>query len=157
MDVTTMQSITSLVNKLKTDFPQFTFKVGTEFRWAPNEATLYFDAISDDRASLLHELSHAILDHQHYSRDIQLIEYEQAAWYYAQAKLSQRYEIVIDQEQIEASIDTYRDWLHARSTCPHCDATGVQVKLRLYSCLACSTKWQVNDARICELRRRIVT
>jgi len=151
-----MLSTISLVSKLKADFPQFRFIEGEEFRWAPNEAAIYFDATSSDTASLLHELSHAILDHRQYSRDIQLIEFEQAAWQYAQTVLSEHYAVSISQDNIDTSLDTYRDWLHARSQCPYCKATGLQVKSRLYSCLACTTKWRVNDARVCELRRVVV-
>jgi len=151
-----MPSTTSLVSKLRADFPQFHFAEGEEFRWSPNETTVYFDPTSRDTASLLHELSHAILDHRQYSRDIQLIELEQAAWQYARGTLSERYKVAISQDHIDYSLDTYRDWLHARSQCPHCKATGLQIKSHLYSCLACSTKWRVNNARVCELRRVVV-
>jgi hypothetical protein len=155
MDVIIMLSITSLVDRLRADFPQFHFAAGEEFRWSPPETTVYFKEHSTDTSSLLHELSHALLGHNHYIRDIQLIEFEQAAWNYAKTDLSRRYGIEIDIEQVEDSLDTYRDWLHARSICPACGATGLQIKSHIYSCLACSTKWQVNDARVCGLRRTV--
>lgn len=151
-----MPSTTSLITKLQTDFPLFLFATGDAFHWAPHEKTVYYPADSSDIASLLHELSHAILDHQQFTRDIQLVEYEQAAWHHAVEVLSPRYHIAIDSEQVETSLDTYRDWLHARSRCPQCDATGLQTKQHIYSCLSCHAKWHVNDARVCELRRTII-
>lgn len=152
-----MPSITSLIIKLKADFPQFQFIQGETFQWSPHKMTVYYQSNSSDSAALLHELSHAILGHQRFTRDIQLVEYEQAAWHHAQEALAPRYHIDIVEDMVQASLDTYRDWLHSRSRCPGCGATGLQIKQQLYSCVACHTKWHVNDARICELRRTIVT
>lgn len=152
-----MLSISSLLVKLGADFPQFQFISGKEFRWAPHENAVYYLIGSDNIAALLHELSHAVLNHQAYARDIQLIEYEQAAWQYAKTVLGMRYKIEISQDHIEDSLDTYREWLHARSSCPECSATGIQIKQNLYSCLACHSKWRVNDARTCQLQRTILT
>lgn len=151
-----MLSTTSLVGKLQANFPQFQFHPGGEFRWSPKGNTIYYQPESQDLASLLHELSHALLEHQNYTRDIQLLSYEQAAWQYAKQNLSSIYDVTISSTQIEESLNTYRDWLHARSTCPQCNATGLQIKHHLYSCLACRSQWQVNDARICELRRVLI-
>lgn len=114
---------------------------------------VFYDQTAVDHASLLHELAHAILDHKTYARDIELIELERDAWTHAQATLAPTYNIAIGTNQIEDALDTYRDWLHARSTCPNCQATGVQTERNAYKCLACLSKWRVNDARICALRR----
>jgi len=148
-----MQSITSLVTRLAEDFPAFRFKASDEFHWSPDNSTIYFDPSSGDTASLLHELSHAQLSHHRYTRDIQLIEMERDAWNHAKTMLSQKYDIIIDDDLIEDSMDTYRDWLHARSRCPECSATGIQVKKYEYKCIGCGVHWKVNDARICSLRR----
>lgn len=155
MDATTMRS-TNLLTKLQANFPQFHFATGESFHWSPQDSTIYHPDGSADAAALLHELAHAILGHKQYSRDIELIQFEQAAWHHAKEVLALQYEVTIDSNQIEDALDTYRDWLHARSTCPHCKATGLQVKHRLYSCFVCRTKWRVNDARVCELRRFVV-
>lgn len=148
-----MPSTTLLAAKLQQDFPLFTFTHGDEFRWSPQDKTIYYDTTSDDCPSLLHELAHAALNHTEYAKDIELIEMERDAWAYANTPLSATYSINIDDQIIQDSLDTYRDWLHARSTCPHCQATGVQVKKNQYKCLACNTQWRVNDARVCALRR----
>jgi hypothetical protein len=152
-----MPSITSLATKLQTDFPRFGFVASHEFRWSPKERTIFYDQDSSDQASLLHELSHAILDHREYARDIELIELERDAWTYARETLAHTYDASIDSEQSEDALDTYRDWLHARSICPGCLATGLQTKKNEYKCILCTTKWRVNDARICALRRYKIT
>jgi hypothetical protein len=148
-----MPLITSLATKLQADFPAFTFVSDTNFRWSPDEKVILYDQASEDLSSLLHELSHAILDHKRYARDIQLIELERNAWSYARDVLADTYSVAIDIDQIEDALDTYRDWLHARSICPGCLATGIQTKKNEYRCIICATTWRVNDARICALRR----
>jgi hypothetical protein len=153
MDAIIMPSITSLVAKLQADFPQFTFSGNDEFRWSPRNATIFYDQQSDDAASLFHEAAHALLHHSDYTRDVTLIEMESKAWEYAQQTLAPSYNFVIDQNESDDALDTYRDWLHARSTCPHCKATGLQTATHEYKCLACLAKWRVNDARSCALRR----
>lgn len=153
MDATTTPSITSLAAKLQAEYPAYHFVEGREFRWSPQEKTIFYDGSSDDLSSLLHELAHAILGHSDYLRDIELIAMERAAWEYAANSLAPHHNASITPDTIEDALDTYRDWLHARSTCPHCGATGVQIKDHLYRCITCFTQWRVNDARSCALRR----
>lgn len=148
-----MPSTTSLANNLQRDFPAFIFKVSDTFRWSPQEKTIFYDQTSDDCASVLHELAHAVLQHENYTKDIALIEMERDAWQHAVTTLAPQYKVTIDDSVVQDSLDTYRDWLHARSTCPNCKATGVQTKKNQYKCLLCATRWRVNDARICALRR----
>lgn len=148
-----MPSIPSLVSKLQTDFPELTFLPDQTFKWSPHESTITYIENSNDTASLLHEMGHAVLGHEYYTKDIELIEMERDAWEYARSALSERYHTHIDGDVIQQALDTYREWLHARSTCPHCQATGVQSIKNHYKCVACQGKWRVNDARICALRR----
>lgn len=148
-----MPSISSLVNKLKGDFTQFSFAASDDFHWSPTDTTVYYVAGSTDSASLLHELAHAVLDHKDYAKDITLLEMEREAWSYASRQLGPTYGVAIADTDVEAALDTYRDWLHARSTCPSCHAVGVQTSKHHYSCVACHEKWRVNDARVCALRR----
>ncbi|HEU5122261.1 MAG TPA: hypothetical protein VFT59_05455 [Candidatus Saccharimonadales bacterium] len=155
MDVTTMHSITSLANKLRGDFPAFSFIQSDEFRWSPLEKTVYFKPDPAEPESLLHELAHALLSHEDFTRDIQLIEMERDAWESAKKQLAPHYNVEITDDHIQDALDTYRSWLHARSTCPACSATGVQSRKYHYRCLVCSTQWKVNDARLCALRRYV--
>jgi len=148
-----MPSITSLIVKLQKDYPKLTFAEGDDFRWSPADKAIIYRKDSDDAASLLHELSHAILGHENYKKDISLIEMERDAWHNAKEITAPLYDEVITDEIIEEALDSYRDWLHARSICPACQATGIQTKKGEYRCLACRTQWRVNEARVCELRR----
>ena len=153
MDATITPSIISLVARLQTDYPNYLFQNSLEFRWSPQEKTIFYDIKANDTASLLHELAHCLLGHTEYQRDVELITMERAAWNYACKILAPTYETIITIEQIEDALDTYRNWLHARSTCPHCQATGLQIKDYTYRCFSCFTQWRVNDARACALRR----
>ncbi len=148
-----MRSITSLASRLQADFPQFAFVASDGFRWSPKMQTVFYDEASGDQAALLHELAHALLGHEGYTRDVALLELERDAWAHAQEVLAGTYDIIIDADQTEDALDTYRDWLHARSLCPGCHATGIQVKQNEYKCIVCMTRWRVNDARACALRR----
>jgi len=148
-----MPSTSSLVNTLQRDFPQFIFTAANDFRWSTVEQRIFYTSNLNNDPYLLHELAHGLLNHSHYKRDIQLLEMERDAWNYATSTLSKRYSIQIEEEVVQDSLDSYRDWLHARSTCPYCTAVGIQTHIKQYSCLACNRKWLVNDARACALRR----
>lgn len=147
-----MPSTVSLIPRLKVDYPQFRFKQADSFLWSPSEQTIYYTIEDTGYGFLLHELSHGLLGHADYTYDVELIAMERAAWDKA-VELAKEYGIVIDDDSIQSTLDTYRDWLHARSTCPACEATGLQIKKRLYTCPACRHTWRVNEARICGLRR----
>lgn len=151
-----MPSTNLLISALKQDFPTVSFVQGGAFRWLPKERTIYYGD-AKDTSSLLHEVAHADLGHDEYKLDIELIKMEREAWSHASAVLAPKYKIEIDQDQIDIMLDTYRNWLHNRSLCPSCEATGIQVGERQYTCLACTSSWRVNEARTCALRRYIAT
>mgnify|MGYP001616553180 CR=1 FL=1 len=149
-----MRSTHWLLDQLQTDYPQFVFETANEFWWSAAKRTIYLDPQAPhSQAFSLHELSHALLDHQGYEYDIDLIKLERDAWEHAQIALAPLYDLVIDDQTIQNNLDTYRDWLHARSTCPDCQATGLQSKEQHYRCIACGQTWRVNEARLCALRR----
>jgi len=152
MDATTMPSTPLLITQLKKAYPQFEFLPGTGYAWSPINRVVYFKENGDQDALLLHELSHALLDHTDYTRDIELLAMERAAWDTALA-LAPTYGAAVDEETAQTTLDSYRDWLHARSTCPACQATGLQTKKKTYTCVACRHTWDVNEARICGLKR----
>jgi hypothetical protein len=147
-----MPSTNSLINQLKRDYPQFHFKESSRFLWSPSENTVYYTASPDTSSFLLHELSHGLLNHVEYDRDVELVAMERAAWDKA-VELGREYATAISNDTVESTLDSYRDWLHARSCCPHCRANGLQIKRNIYNCLACGHSWKVNEARICSLRR----
>lgn len=149
-----MPLIRSTVKKLQRDYPEYHFEPATGFWWSAAKGTIFYDPNAPDSDSYtLHELSHALLGHSGYDRDVELLKLERDAWEYAKTTLGKRYGAPISEEIIQENLDTYREWLHARSRCPECETTGLQSKSSLYRCLACGQQWRVNEARLCALRR----
>lgn len=159
MVVTTMESIISLIRQLKSaklataEGKTISYQQGDGFRWDPNRLCIFYDP-ADNSASqlLLHELGHALLGHARYARDIKLLELERAAWDKA-IILGSEYAVTIPEDTVEDHLDTYRDWLHARSLCPYCSTTGIQSASSHYTCPSCQQTWRVNEARTCGLKR----
>jgi hypothetical protein len=147
-----MPSTHSLLEVLRSDYPQFEFLLATQAHWSPDSRTIFYSTETSP-AELLHELAHALLDHKKYRRDVELIKIERDAWDHAAYRLAPMYAITIDEEIVETALDSYRDWLHTRSACPSCNATGIQSSHHTYRCLACQTIWSVNEAKTCALRR----
>lgn len=143
----------SLLNQLKTTYPTVTFVESDDFQWSPRLNTVEFDPAHELADSLLlHEVGHSILNHNDYSKDVTLLSMETDAWEAAK-KIAPDVQVPIDDDDVQDHLDTYRDWLHARSTCPRCEANGYQNGVRLYACVACGHSWRVNEARTCALRR----
>lgn len=153
MDATTMPSLSSLVATLKTRHPAFSFTEAEHFSWSPTEQTILYSATEPNaRLLLLHELSHALLGHSEYRRDVELLAMETAAWEEARVR-AKELGVEPDEDVAQDHLDTYREWLHARSTCPNCSANGYQIDALRYECPACTHRWRVNEARVCALRR----
>ena len=149
-----MPSTPSLIKRATEQFPNFRFESGDHFAWQPATTTVIYDE-SDPHfeARLLHEIGHATLGHASYERDIDLIACERDAWQSARLELSPLFNVEISGEVIHHDMDSYRDWLHARSSCPHCQSNGIQIAKREYKCVTCLRTWRVNEAKNCQLRR----
>lgn len=153
-----MPSTPSLIESIEAAYPHFTLTEGERFEWQPESSTIiYDDGDPLFEARLLHELGHATLKHTTYERDIDLIAMERDAWSAARMDHAPRFGITIDGDTIHHDMDTYRDWLHARSTCPHCSSSGIQTKKHEYTCVTCRKVWRVNEAKHCQLRRYRLT
>ncbi len=137
-----------LVRLLKRDYPQFTFVVGETLCWSPAGDKIFYQNTDSESAmsGLLHELAHATLNHQTYTSDLDLLQKEIAAWQHA-LSLANAYTITIDPNHAEDCLDTYRDWLHKRSTCPICHNNGMQQQPTSYNCLNCGHTWHVSASR----------
>lgn len=148
---------TNWLEALRATYPDISFIDSDEFRWSPDSSTVYAGPLDSDNGLylLLHETGHALAGHKTYTQDIHLLKLEREAWEIAKKKLAPQFETDIPDEFIEDALDTYRDWLYARSLCPLCSSSGVQEDEHHYRCLACSAGWKVNDARQCQLRRYI--
>ncbi len=152
-----MQPTKELLSRLRADHPDITIVVGDDFKWSESEQTLMVTNNPHANVYVLHELAHGILKHTDFSLDIELIRQEREAWDYARSALGPRYGVSIDEDLVEEALDTYRQWMHARSLCPTCGLTALQTKTSTYVCVNCRCSWRPNDARRYALRRYKLT
>ncbi|MGD8374094.1 MAG: hypothetical protein PVI21_04575 [Candidatus Woesebacteria bacterium] len=142
-----MQLNKLLLDKLAKDYPNFVFIEGKSFKWSPKTKTITFCSTEPNSAWLiLHEIAHALLGHDSFSANINLVKCESAAWHYAKNKLQNNYKISISDDYIQDCLDTYRDWLHSKSLCPACGQTGIQTKKNTYSCINCRYSWLIDES-----------
>jgi len=139
-----------LIRKLRQDFSQFTFAEAAVASWSPERQQISYKYEDTEVAAwtMLHELGHALLQHRSFASDIDLLQKEVAAWERAR-RIAGDYGIHIHDEHIQQCLDTYRDWLHKRSTCPTCRSQGLQPSTSLYRCPNCQTSWKVSASRFC--------
>jgi len=159
MKTATPKSVRTVFKKLLQDFNAYSFRADKGFSWSSDSATIAYKQPTafTDIWLLLHEIAHAELGHRHYHYDIDLTRMEAEAWDYAKKSIAPHYKLIIDGDFIEDTLDTYRLWLHARSTCPRCTQTGAQATKNTYSCINCRCSWQVYEARLCGVRRRALS
>lgn len=149
-----MRVTKQLLDTIRHDHPELTFVAGDDFSWNPKQACISYQASDAHGAErLLHEVAHAVLGHHLYAHDIELIALERDAWQIAQTTLAPQYSLAISDELIQDDLDTYRDWMHARSLCPTCGASGLQIEAAHYRCVVCDSEWTVNQATDRHLRR----
>lgn len=151
MAATTMPSISWLIDKITDDYPEICVEIGEKCAWNPDSQTITYSP-DDDTSTILHELGHALSGHSVYSLSIELLAMEREAWSRAR-EVAVSYDITLDENVVEQHLDTYRDWLHSRSLCPSCASTGIEANHNSFECPNCDNRWQVNDARQCQLRR----
>jgi len=155
---TSDRTYSELIKKVAADYPQFKFKAGAQEHWSPKTSTITYELsedIKNGRFGLLHELAHALLDHQNYKNDFELLKLESQAWHKA-AEIGKKYGVDIDEDHIQNCLDTYRDWLHRRSKCPSCGVHAAQTDARTYQCLNCGASWSVSAGRFARSYRRAV-
>ncbi len=149
-----------ILSAIKSDYPEIRFEVGDRFYWSPSLKTIFYTIDQDgslDEVQLIHELAHAVLGHNSYEKDVELLQLEVQAWEMTR-QLMTKYELLsVSKSEIESALDSYRDWLHARSICPTCRAIGYEVNDKVYRCVACETQWRPNEARTCGLKRYKIT
>ena len=147
------QSMEKLIRKLSSDFPYINFVSGEGFCWSPQTKTVIYNIESGRKNAnwtLLHEVAHAKLGHKTYSSDVQLLRIEVDAWQEA-CRLAKLYgiNVEINDDHIQNCLDSYRNWLHQRSTCPTCDNHCLQIDSSHYRCFNCHTIWKVTTSRFC--------
>jgi hypothetical protein len=146
----------SLLDKISREFSGIAFRPGTTFMWSPSNRAVYYDKTTlsslSGSWSLLHELGHAVLDHQTYRDDLELLIMEVEAWSKAK-ELARGYGLSIKEGHIEKCVDSYRLWLHKRSKCIDCGTHSLQQDRTTYLCHNCGAKWKVPESKICQIRR----
>lgn len=145
-----------MINELIKIMPDIQFHPGERFAWSPEKRIITYtpDQIeADGRWALLHETGHAMLNHKSYKSDLELLKMEMAAWEKAK-ELATTLGLSISEEHIQQCLDSYRDWLHRRSTCPSCGTNSIQNDhSNTYSCFNCHARWQVSPSRFCRAYR----
>jgi hypothetical protein len=154
-----MPSVLELLPSLQKDYPDITFKQGTLFVWSPKNQTVTYSITysNEDHAvwALIHEVAHAALKHEHYKNDVDLLRHEVEAWHTAK-DIAKQYNMTIEENHIEDCLDTYRDWLHKRATCPNCSVVTIQQDDGAYKCFNCQTSWKVPASPLCRITRRVI-
>ncbi len=145
-----------MINELKKILPDIKFLPGERFAWSPGERQITYPKDQEHDNSqwaLLHETGHAVLGHTNYKTDLELLKMEVAAWEKAK-ELAKDLGLKINEEHIQLCLDSYRDWLHRRSTCPSCATSSIQNDLsNTYQCFNCHARWQVSPSRFCRAYR----
>lgn len=145
-----------LITKLQAEFPRLRFTAGQQFCWSPETGEIFYKTTAGSLKStwsLLHETGHALLEHQSYKADFELLRLEVAAWERAR-ELAADVGIAIDEDHIQDCLDTYRDWLYKRSICPGCTTKCLQQDdYSHYRCFNCHTVWRVSSSRFCRAYR----
>lgn len=150
-------NFSSLLSRLKADFPEINFELAESFRWSAENQTVYYTPEGDYAPwTLLHEVGHMISQHTSYKTDSALVQMEVEAWQKA-ADLASRYNTTIDEDYIQDCIDSYRNWQYQRSKCPVCLQTGIEKPRGQYKCINCANTWKVSINRFCRVYRRTQT
>lgn len=140
----------NFLDALEKAYPSIKFESGNIASWSARTSTITFLPLTSNtqELALLHEVAHSLLEHKAFTSDIDLLSKEVAAWDKTRTLVT-LYGVTFDKEHVEDCLDTYRDWLYKRSTCPQCNAHGLQRSSTVYTCLNCSTIWNVTQTRLC--------
>ena len=147
--------------KIKSDYPELNLKKGKRFAFRPPHTITYTDSLtslekpilktaSSHAASdtdvnfsknalcllFLHELGHFLIKKNTFKTEIGRLKIEVLAWEKAKS-LCPRYQVKIDEDLIERELDTYRDWLHTKSTCRNCGLTRFETPDGVFHCPRC--------------------
>jgi hypothetical protein len=144
--------------QLKNNYPQFSFREGRHEHWSPTTKTITYNLNQPAQQlyfGLLHELAHALLGHLTYHGDFELLKLESEAWGLA-VDLAKDYGLKIEDDHVQNCLDTYRDWLHRRSSCPQCGAHVLQRDVSTYQCFNCQTRWHVSSGRFVRPYRKML-
>ena len=122
---------------LAQDFAEFRFVRGRKFAFRPPRTIVVGPSEPSWQLLVLHEIGHAVLEHENFDVDIKRLKMEVEAWEKAQ-ELAVVYGVEWDEAVVQGELDTYRDWLHQKSRCPKCGLTRFETPDGQYYCPRCN-------------------
>ena len=122
--------------KIRSDFPEIKFRQGRKFAYRPPRTVIVGPKEPRDELLLLHELGHALSGHCVFLTDAMRLKMEREAWEKAR-ELASKYGVEFNEAAAEAELDTYREWLHQKSSCHNCGLTRYQTPDGVYHCPRC--------------------
>lgn len=125
-----------LLQNLRKIYPNLVFKPAEKFSFRPPRTILFVQDDPNFDSLILHEVGHALLNHSNFVTNIERLKMERAAWDKA-LEIAQSLNLAIDENLIEAELDTYRNWLHIKSRCQKCGLTRYQTRDGRYHCPHC--------------------
>ena len=145
------------IDEIQSKFTSYSFVEGELFYWSAKSQSVYYNRAELETPPglyrLLHELGHALCDHQTFQSGVALLSLEVEAWEKAK-EIAADYNVTIPEDHIESCLDSYRDWLHKRSTCPKCETISVEYEPNYYRCFNCLHRWNVSGNQLLRCYRR---
>lgn len=151
-----------LVKQLQVDHPYVIIKTGKRFSYRPPKTVILGPPQPYFALQTLHELGHALSGHKDWSTGVSRLKCEREAWERAETLFFQYQNLIPadtspeadptvnnktqqplsdlaswDEDFVEASLDTYRNWLHLKTICPRCGLTRFQSEDGTYHCPHC--------------------
>ncbi len=136
-----MEEMDNFIVRMKEMYPFLNFREGEKFAFRPERTIIYepmagWDEQNNYQLCFLHEIGHAILKHWDFKTDPERLKMERAAWEKAR-ELALGLGVEYDEDLVEERLDSYRNWLHRRSSCPKCGLTRFQTAQGAYVCPQC--------------------
>ena len=146
--------------EILTQYPQYEFVQSDEFLFDAADDIIYYSKPDLDheqgQIALLHEVSHAELNHFDYSSDLELVVMECRAWQRTR-ELAEVHELSIDEVYISDCLGGYSTWLEDRATCPDCQNFSLQTSDDTYHCFRCCTRWRITTDALDRLHQEKIT
>lgn len=131
----------TIIAQLQAQFPEVRWRQAPRFSFRPPHTVCLGRPQPHYGLLALHELGHCLEKHRDFCTEIGRLQMERAAWERARCVWRQlnlgEQGLIWDEDFVETQLDTYRDWLHARSRCPRCSSTRFQTPDGAYHCPFC--------------------
>ena len=136
MRKSTLNSLSPTLQQIITDFPNLIFKRGSRFTFRPPNIIILGPKTTNYELLTLHEIGHALSNHKNYKTYLELLRMETEAWRRAKP-LAQKYQVPYNEDLVQSHLNTYRDYLYLKTTCPHCGNYCIQSSTGKLFCPFC--------------------